>query len=524
MHNSFKSSFFFLFALIVTNITIIKAQNNALCLDGINDYVLIPDNDAIDFGVDDDFTVEVWIKVPSTPQPDMTFIDSDIIEKWSGSGGYPFVIRYLANTNKINVARYDGSISAGIVSSTSFNDDQWHHVAFVKNGEELLLYVDGVIEGTTTDSTVNPTSNNSELYLGCRGGFVNFFNGCIDDLRIWNYARSATQIFVNQEIEMPNPTPEGLVAYYKFDQGQPEGDNFEDLFVYDKSATSLAGSLLGFENLNGSYLEFDGIDDHVVIPDDDAIDFGMNENFTVEARLRIPSTSQPDLGNIDNDIIEKWSGSTSYPYVIRYINQGPNIGKISVGIFANPNNPGILSNATLNDDEWHHVAFVKDGVNLYLYIDGSFDGTAIDYTTASTENNSPLFLGRRGTGINKWQGHMDDLRIWNVARSETEIENNIGTMFTGSEAGLVSCFSFNEGPFYPLPNILLDSSPHNLNGNLNNFALSGSNSNWVGSGISYLVPTLGQWGIIICFLLLMIFGVIIFQTKKSSIFIRQENI
>jgi hypothetical protein len=512
-----QQNYVFFYILLLSISFSATAQNNALNFDGIDDYVVIPDNDLYDFGVNDDFTVEVSLKTPSTPQVDLGNIDNDIVEKWSQFGGYPFVIRYFRNTNTIVAARFDGTNSPNISSTTMVNDDQWHHIAFVKDGSTLLLYVDGVLEGSTFDTTVDDTRNSSGLYLGRRGnGTLNHWRGCMDDLRIWNIARSEAQINADLGRRFSQPLPSNLVLYYTFNQGIANGDNSANVFVSDKSSNSINGSINGFTSLNGSYLEFDGIDDYIEIPDNDAIDFDTDDDFTIETRLRIPSAAQVDLANFDNDIIEKWQGSPQYSYVVRYINQGPNLGKIRVARYADPDFPGIVSTTVLNDDNWHDIAFVKDGTNLYLYIDGVLEGSTIDNTVNSTLNNSPVFLGRRGNGINRWKGDMDHLRIWNVAKSQGEIVNNISTSFVGSEIGLTLCYNFNEGPIAVVPNILDDLGPGNIDGSLVNFALSGSVSNWVGSG-AFAIPTLGQWGIIICFLLMMVFGVKALQRRSVKL-------
>lgn len=160
----------------------------AVKLDGVSDYLSIPDSDRLEFGPNDDFTVALWVKADHT-QPSSNTPDNAILAKWSGQGGYPYTIRYMNQTGKIRVARYDGSNFTKIDSSASINDEAYHHIAFVKNGSTLKLYIDGVENGQTTDKTSGSTSNNSDLYLGMRGGPTSIpFRGWMDDLRIYSYA------------------------------------------------------------------------------------------------------------------------------------------------------------------------------------------------------------------------------------------------------------------------------------------------------------------------------------------------
>ncbi|MFZ0546257.1 MAG: LamG-like jellyroll fold domain-containing protein, partial [Candidatus Promineifilaceae bacterium] len=159
----------------------------AVQFDGINHHASIADNDSIDFGTDDDFTVALWVYADPT-QPTTTHLDNDIVEKWSGSGGYPYVIRYKNTTGQIIAARYDGQNNPAIDSSTVLNDGQFHHVAFVKSGDTLYLYIDGKLDGTTTDTTTGNTTNSSDLFLGMRGNGANHFKGILDELIIHDRA------------------------------------------------------------------------------------------------------------------------------------------------------------------------------------------------------------------------------------------------------------------------------------------------------------------------------------------------
>jgi hypothetical protein len=187
-----------------------KIQSSYLKLDGVNDYAQIADNDAIDFTKDQNFTVEARVRTTGSTDNDA------ILEKWSQSGGYPFVIRYKANGTVI-AARYDGSKNPSIISTSTINDGEFHHLAFVKEGSNLKLYIDGKLEGTTTDTTTGTTTNSSPLYLGSRGGNLEFFKGDLDDIRIWNVARSEAEIKTSQGGVASNST--GLVAYLPMENG-----------------------------------------------------------------------------------------------------------------------------------------------------------------------------------------------------------------------------------------------------------------------------------------------------------------
>ena len=219
------------------NLELYPTSSN-LTLDGVDDYVEISDSNSIDFNTNENFTVEAWIKADAN-QPDKRTGDNDIIEKWNEIGGYPFVISYLNSSGQIQAARYDGSNNPKIVSSIAINDNQFHHVAFVKNGKNLSLYIDGILNGAAVDTTTGNTQNSSPLYIGNRAN-KNYFKGQIDEVRIWNAVRSQQDIQDNKDKTL-NGNETGLVAYYQINEGT--GDTLTDSTVNKLDGKFINGTI-----------------------------------------------------------------------------------------------------------------------------------------------------------------------------------------------------------------------------------------------------------------------------------------
>lgn len=96
---------------------------------------------------------------------------------------------------------------------------------------------------------------------------------------------------------------------------------------------------------------------------------------------------------------------------------------------------------------WFHLAIVVNSSNRYLYIDGiqkwSDANGGINYPSGNT-----LALGMRTYYNNddyNFGGKMSDLRIWSVARTETQIQDNKDSRLTGSETGLIAYYKWDEG-------------------------------------------------------------------------------
>lgn len=93
-----------------------------------------------------------------------------------------------------------------------------HHVAAVlENGVRMRAYVNDV-EAIFTTSSTRPANTANVTFIGKRGDDTRFFVGTIDDVRIWNVARTRAEILVHQDREMTGFEP-GLVGYYKLNEG-----------------------------------------------------------------------------------------------------------------------------------------------------------------------------------------------------------------------------------------------------------------------------------------------------------------
>src|SRR5207244_541666 len=113
----------------------------------------------------------------------------------------------------------------------------WSHVAATWDGTTLKLFVNGVqIAGNVTNATI-PSSEN--LLIGRSQIYGQPFDGSIDELRIWNTARTQTDIADNR-FTFINPATTGLRAYYKFDEGS--GTSTADATGLTNSGTLQSGA------------------------------------------------------------------------------------------------------------------------------------------------------------------------------------------------------------------------------------------------------------------------------------------
>ncbi|MEP7080396.1 MAG: LamG-like jellyroll fold domain-containing protein [Ginsengibacter sp.] len=214
----------------------------------------------------------------------------------------------------------------------------------------------------------------------------------------------------------------------------------------------------------GQALNFDGVDDYV-----DITGVPISGSYTKEAWINLPVVDPLDP-NAHNII----SGATTSLYVYQ--------GKLGAGHnFNNVQDPTVLSPNT-----WYHVAVTYDAATttMTLYKNGVQVATNPFVTTAT---ESVLYLGAIYTGTIGYffNGTMDNVRIWNVARSSSEILNDYSCFIAPNSPNLEALYPFTQGIANgnnPGVTTLGDSTSNAHNGTLNNFALTGSTSNWVAPG------------------------------------------
>ena len=221
---------------------------------------------------------------------------------------------------------------------------------------------------------------------------------------------------------------------------------------------SISGNLVG----GGQALAFDGVDDRVDLP------FSFSGSYTKEAWINT---------NILTAFPNIISGNASTGTAL-FLNSG----RIAAG--HGPGFAQVLDPVAITAGTWYHVAVTYNAATgvMNLYKNGALVNSASS-VPAYTETIQQI-----GTfnGGNYFNGIIDEVRIWNTARSAAQISANMSCALNGTEPGLIAYYNFNQGAQggnnagKTVLNDLVGNCPQN--GTLVNFALSGSVSNWVSPG------------------------------------------
>lgn len=232
--------FYTRFSIVAAFISICFSYNvqaqNALNFDGSNDYVQTSYSGVLGTA---NRTFEAWINVDSNASGNNAILDYGFNKVGSRNT--------FAVSGTEQLIFISGGTNANISSSANAVPlGKWAHVAFVLNSGTGYLYVNGKQVGTGSLSTVNTPSGNTNLRIGQRvpGGSIPF-EGSIDEVRIWNVARSATEISNNMSAELCITDP-NLVAYHKFNHGNAGKNNAKIDKSVDLSGNGNNGDLENF--------------------------------------------------------------------------------------------------------------------------------------------------------------------------------------------------------------------------------------------------------------------------------------
>jgi hypothetical protein len=189
------------------------ANTRSLELDGDFDQITIfhaPTIDPVSA-----FTVEFWMKA-SPDNAGKHFLVVDKSHGFTDSTGWLFQGDPTAGQLFFGVGNGSGGAGGfpGVLSSISLLDDEWHHIAgsydSTDTGQEMKLYIDGVLDGTASGIYV---SNTRDIHIGAAWGggrLTRFFDGLVDEVRISDTALSTDQ-FLNAAAPLPVP---GMAALF----------------------------------------------------------------------------------------------------------------------------------------------------------------------------------------------------------------------------------------------------------------------------------------------------------------------
>jgi hypothetical protein len=346
-------------------------------------------------GVDDDFTVSLWINTTDAGEgflfgksgPDGNYVEGGSCI-WLTDGG---------NVN-IDVSWIGGAGGTAVV-----NDGAWHHVAWRKTGTTVTTYIDGVVDIDNQDIGDWGDDTDFEIVMGAgwedpAGGewWPGNYQGYMDEVQFYQEALSDQDmigLYTNQK------------AHWTFNMdfgdaiGENDGEGDETISISETVFIEGSGSAF-----------FESADETETGQLFAGTELGMGEEHEFTITLWIKTT------DTDGYIIGKTSPDGLYI-------EGANCIYLSGGtVIVDVSWVGAADGAVaVNDDAWHHVAYVKSGTTVSTYIDGvvDIDNQDIGGWSDDTDFQITMGAGWEEPGTEWWpgnyQGYMDDVRFFQKA-------------------------------------------------------------------------------------------------------------
>jgi len=365
-----------------------------------NDYIYIPTlNNFSGSG-----TINMWVK-------------------WTGSG-----FDYLFDQNEHNFLafiddngirffpNYGADSNDSLIVSNILWDQNWHFITITADDSTNLLqiYFDGILKGSSSPDWSAATVNNFTIGAISSYRASYNFNGSIDQVKIYNYARTPAQVAWDYNKGAP-------VGWWKLDECQDNiandssgfGNNGTINIGSGGSQNSLGTCQIGTSaawtnGANGKFnssLSFDGSDDYMTAP----ISVDGSE-ATVSFWVKNPAAGAGNYLFRSNANIRTYIQIT-----------GNNIG------FVKGNPAKGIAGGTINTSIWNHILlkwWTENGTTYALsYINGEPNNSGIG--TSFLDNTQGTYISVAAftnTGVNYTSGQFDDVRVYNYALTDTQIK------------------------------------------------------------------------------------------------------
>jgi hypothetical protein len=432
----------------LSNVKLTKGRiGNAIALNGSNDSYISLGREIGQFGRED-FTVAFGVKIAKMPTG---YVYSELFGNRAtglgGNGNFFFigaapdqVMTMVDEDSSGKNSIWINNSSGWIGRNSGIDDDTWHHIAVVRQQNELRIYIDGRLSGSGSSSDVAIIANGNELRTGSPNPDDHADPKAeFEDLRIYDRALS------DQEVAalVPSSKPEDEIAmsmrpkyhwtFDKIDFSPENGPLARAIDPISLVPVMLFNAGWGGKGRIGNAIALNGSDDSSFVLDDSALrkvgQFGQ-EDFTVAFGVKIAKTSQ-HVGLLGN----RTSNSHDNFFCIRVTSEGHITAEIDED--SNAKNYIWVSSAPgLDDNIWHHLTVVRQQKELKLYIDGELAESKTANGVANINNNNMLMTGNTNPDLLNQilaapKAEFEDLRIYDYALSDQGVADLVPPLKQG---------------------------------------------------------------------------------------------
>jgi hypothetical protein len=392
--------------------------NAGLSFDGATQYVNM--GDVLDMGTNS-FTTNIWIKTTSTA-------NTGIIGKSSARGLLGRYDTYIESGNLYALMEGTGYVIAPGIPFAQYANGKWHLITtvFDRTGN-LSIYVDAVLKSSVSISAQSAIDMQSvdPFYIGQYGNASGtgplagwYFNGQMDNAKVYSYARTQAQIAYDYNRGKP-------IGWWKMDECQGSS-------LFDSSGNGNTGTLTigatgsqtaigtcetaGSAWLNGktgkysSSMNFDGTDDYIELQTTVPINISADFSVALWAKSNNWVGVQQLFGNVvstSNRVGIKSNGA----FLMGQIYNGASWVGAS------------MSAATLSNNTWYHVVLTGNGGVLKMYLNGALQSGTNTYSSTGGGLKARIGGHVDSATLEPFNGQIDDVRVYNYTLTKEQVAN-----------------------------------------------------------------------------------------------------
>ncbi len=435
---------------------------SSLSFNGINNHVCLTYHDSLPTNM---WTVSAWVKIGAT------YDEDGIIDFGSDLYKNMWISTTATADGKGVIAGFGDGVTKQQIKHTFIeNPDGWHYVAMVYGGSSLNLYVDGNFVGSKQGIIQNV---DALFTIGSLRNKTHFFNGKIDDVRIFNKMLTQSEIMMSSDISA-SKNSKGIVSYLKFDEGIGEKafditDNNIDGYIIGATFSSDIPGITsgGMTGVDGFYsiegINYSKVQSFLAKPTKSFYNsYALEFNAALQSHATLTNFDLPDTSTVEilvlpfdkvskQSLLNKSEGGTdafnlyieNNKYYLTLNNETKELGNIGSG--------------------YQHLAFTINGIdNDVTYFLNGTQITILSYSDVKGNWSSNAWtLGVNNTaGLSDfYTGLIDEVAFFDTILPLTAIQLHASPIVTaGVDAGdgrLFAYFPLNEGT----GNELLDIGP-----------------------------------------------------------------
>ncbi len=378
--------------------------------DGVDDFV---ETTSTNLNIAPTITMEAWLRIESYSGSGTHFF----IDRSNTNAGYNLGFHETSHNLRLNAG--NGTAYTELVGTATLSTGVWYHVVGVISGNNQSIYINGILDATGTFTGPLVTSTGENFHAGARVA-ATAANATLDQVRIYNYARTGAQIA------------------WDYNKGGPSGwwrmDECTGATAYDASGNGNNATITASTGSNTATGSCNSTNTNEMWNDGSTGKFGASLGFDGTNDVANTASVAMFAGNglsISNVSFGAWVKPSSFAATNAVLQKSneirlnittsgfPTCEIYSGGLYRGP----ATSTVAIGSTQWSHVMCTFDGSTITVYVNGTSTGTSSFAGAMTGSSANAFYIGEdSSTGTTFFTGLIDDVRLYNYTLTSAQIK------------------------------------------------------------------------------------------------------